>query len=153
MANEAPFLLPGGESFDESFLDEAPSAPRPEGLPLPAGPMSPPVPGLPMAARAPSGFGEVDGDLPAAHALGLSFLIPGIATVVGYKYGGPWGSAAGAFAGGAAVNGIHAVNFLRRKTPEAKHQAMISGVYAAVGLGCAGWILMERASKASKGTE
>lgn len=124
------------------------------GLPVPAMPTAPPPIGLPLAvsnqAQAMGSFGEIDGDLPAAHALGLSFLLPSAGAIIGYKVGGLWGSAAGTLVGGAAVNGIHAAYFLRTKTPEAKHQAMVSGVYAALGLGFAGWILLDKAKGAAK---
>jgi hypothetical protein len=90
----------------------------------------------------PDGLGVVQEPLPTGHLLGLSVLLPMAGTFVGMKYaGGFWGALGGALAAGSLINGYRAVKFMVQGDPEADREAVISGSYAVVGLGAAGWLL------------
>lgn len=119
-----------------------PASPLPQGPGAPPSPLAAvaPAPALAPAARGVGhrgAFGELPSDLPASHALGLSFLLSGLGTVIGYKQAGVLGSIGGGLAGGAAVNGIHALILSRSKDAEAKAEAVTSGIYAIGGLALA----------------
>jgi len=83
------------------------------------------------------------------HFLGMSTLVVGIAALVGAKYGGWYGGLAGSLFGGGAVNGYRAVTQVMEGTPDGDREATISGTYAVLAAGLAGYVLY----RSSKGGE
>jgi hypothetical protein len=75
------------------------------------------------------------------HTLGLALLMSGVGSLVGLHYAGLYGGAAGVLYGGATVNAVRAGRNLLAGTPEADHEAAVSGTYAVLCAGLASWIL------------
>lgn len=93
-----------------------------------------------------AGYGPAMGDdrpvpVENGHTLGLALLMSGVGSLVGLHYGGLYGGAAGVLYGGATVNAVRAGRNLLAGTPEADHEAAVSGTYAVLCAGLASWIL------------
>ncbi len=89
-------------------------------------------------------FGELEGP-EQAHLLGLSTLILPTGVVIGYRFGGGYGAAAGALFAGAAINVLRATRVMNVD----RREAVISGTYAALATGL-GAYLAWTASKRKK---
>lgn len=146
----APYANEAGGIFSDEQLPEPYGQHLPENdardvVPvqqLPSEPQEPATTFVPVQhpAVAQQAVGAVPAqDLPhvmpneAGHMLGLSLVALGAGTYLGYRYGGVFGSLAGALVGGAAINGLRAALYLRRGAPEDKREALVSGSYALVG--------------------
>lgn len=75
-----------------------------------------------------------------SHMLGLATVAVAVGAAVGLHYGGPFGGLAGSMIGGAAVNAYRAVAFYRQGTPEADHEAKVSGAYAVLAAAGGGYL-------------
>ena len=104
---------------------------------------SKPPPGLvPQQA-----YGQLE--TPAAagpsHMFGLATLLVGSGAAIGFYYGGAFGGLAGSLFGGAAINAYRAFVFYRTGTPEGDSEAKVSGTYAVVAAGLAGYLAYKHA--------
>lgn len=75
-----------------------------------------------------------------SHMLGLSALAVGLGAIVGYRYGGIYGSFAGSLFGGAAVNAYRALYYYKEGTPEGDKEAAASATYAALTIAMGGYL-------------
>jgi hypothetical protein len=99
-------------------------------------------------AQSPYGMGEPDPppEASTSHMLGLATVAVAVGAAVGLHYGGPFGGLAGSMLGGAAINAYRAVAFYRQGTPEADHEAKVSGAYAVLAAAGGGYLSYRMAS-------
>ncbi len=71
----------------------------------------------------------------AVRSAGFTALLIAACTGVGVAVGGPWGAAAGLLAAGALANGYRAQKWWDSAVPSEKHEAVVSGIFAAGTLG------------------
>jgi len=76
----------------------------------------------------------------SGHMLGMSTIVVGLATLIGYRYGGVWGGLAGSFFGGSALNGYRAAAYAWEGNQQSDHEAIVSGTYALLAAGIGGYI-------------
>jgi len=76
----------------------------------------------------------------AARSAGITALIVAVSLGVGIAAGGPWGAGAGLLLAGAAFNGYRAQKWWGSPDPSEKHEAVVSSVFAAAGLGLGGYM-------------
>lgn len=103
----------------------------------------PPPPGAIRGASAGfgmRGMGDAE-SLEQAHMLGLALIAVGAGAYAGARYAGVFGGIAGSLFGGAAVNAIRAARSVSRGSPDADHEAIVSGTFALAGAGLASYIL------------
>jgi hypothetical protein len=81
------------------------------------------------------------------RSAGFSALLVTAAVGTGIALGGAWGAAAGALLAGAAANGYRAQKWWGSTDPSQKHEAMVSSVFAAAGLGVGGWLVWKAAQE------
>jgi len=100
------------------------------------------------------GLGDPDADpvLSTGNLLGLGILLPTAGLLVGLKYDGFYGGLGGSLAAGSLINVYRSVKYMLRGTPEDDKEAIISGTYAAIGLGVSTWLILKglKAKKANK---
>lgn len=71
---------------------------------------------------------------------GITALASALALGAGLAIGGPWGAGAGVLLMGTAFNAYRAQKWWGSPDPSEKHEAVVSAVMAAVGLGVGGWM-------------
>lgn len=76
----------------------------------------------------------------ATRSAGFTLLFVALSTGVGYAAKGGMGAATGLLASGALANGYRAQKWWGSGVPTQKHEAIVSGVFAAGGLAAAGYI-------------
>jgi hypothetical protein len=141
-----PGAVPHGQP--QAGVPAAPASPMPV-EPNPYGPPSAVAVRYEQGGPLPigyAGYGPAMGADPPVplengHTLGLALLLSGVGSLVGLHYGGLYGGAAGVLYGGATVNAVRAGRNLLAGTPEADHEAAVSGTYAVLCAGLASWIL------------
>jgi hypothetical protein len=90
------------------------------------------------------GPGPADARAPSSGMLGAALAVVAVGAVVGWKYGGGlFGGLAGAFAGGALINGYRAAKNVTQGLPETDREAAVSATYAVVGGGAALFLLYQ----------
>lgn len=137
---------------------QAPVAPQPRPMPMmrPLQPLPaqqqmphqqmphqimPPLPPPQMPPPQMQGVGAVQEAVPMSHMLGMSVLLPAVGTIAGMKYAGMYGGLGGALGAGSLINAYRAVKFMLRGDSESDREATISGTYAVLGLGAAGYLV------------
>lgn len=146
-----------------SAMVAPPPQPMPRAMLMPASPSLRGAPGaapstprhiMPLAPPSVGvvpGMGAVSETVPMSHMLGMSVLLPAAGTIAGMKYAGLYGSLGGALGAGSLINAYRAVKYMLRGDDESDREAIISGTYALVGLGAAGYLLY-RGVKAKDGS-
>lgn len=126
--NQGPMVPPG-----------TPYAIIPVGGDQPAPPMAASA-GMPMAGE--WGFIEPQDTTPEAglRSAGFTALLTTVAIGAGIAMGGPLGAAAGLLLAGAAANGYRAQKWWGSQVPGEKHEAVVSSIFAAAGLGVGGYM-------------
>ena len=76
----------------------------------------------------------------AMRSAGFTALFATVALGAGIAVGGPWGAGAGVLLAGAAVNGYRAQKWWGSPEPSEKHEAVVSAVFAAFGVGVGGYM-------------
>lgn len=76
----------------------------------------------------------------AMRSAGFTALFATVALGVGIAAGGPWGAGAGVLLAGATVNGYRAQKWWGSPEPSEKHEAVVSAVFAAFGVGLGGYM-------------
>jgi len=92
-------------------------------------------------------YGELEppGEARASHLFGLATVLVGTGAAIGFYYGGAFGGLAGSLFGGASVNAYRAFAFYRMGSPEADNEAKVSGTYAVIAAGLAGYLAYKHA--------
>lgn len=85
------------------------------------------------------GFGETQPEN-SGHMLGFAFLASGIGAALGLTYAGVYGGIGGGLVGGALVNTLRAYRHAKLGTQVDDKEAIISGTYAVISLGVAGYL-------------
>lgn len=75
--------------------------------------------------------------------LGLATIALGIGSLVGFKYGGAFGSIAGALVGGSLVNSYRALYYYKEGTDEGDKEAGVAATYAALTTALAGYLVIK----------
>lgn len=83
----------------------------------------------------------------AVRTAGITALASALALGAGLAMGGPWGAGAGVLLVGAAFNGYRAQKWWGSPDPSAKHEAVVSGVMAALSVGVGGWMVYRAVAK------
>jgi hypothetical protein len=76
----------------------------------------------------------------ASRSAGFTVLFVAVATGIGYAVKGGMGAATGMLLAGAAANGYRAQKWWGSPEPSQKHEAIVSGVFAAGGLAAGGYV-------------
>lgn len=76
----------------------------------------------------------------AMRSAGFTALFATVALGAGIAVGGPWGAGAGVLLAGATVNGYRAQKWWGSPEPSEKHEAVVSAVFAAFGVGLGGYM-------------
>lgn len=144
--------MPTGDSFDPSAM--AQPSPAPPMLPAPARMPTPMPRGSSVAPYAgaapmmppPRPYGEAFAPAPGeGHNMGMQLIVLGLGTAGGaylaHQQRGSvtFGSLAGSFAAGAAVNLYRAWTHWRLGTPHGDREAAISGTYGVIAAGLGGF--------------
>ena len=74
------------------------------------------------------------------RSAGFTALLTTAAVGAGIAFGGPIGAAAGLLLAGAVTNGYRAQKWWGSQVPGEKHEAVVSSVFAAAGLGVGGYM-------------
>ena len=105
------------------------------GMPMqPMGPMGP-MAGQPWAAMEPA---DTSGAA-ALRSAGFTALLLAAGVGGGVALGGPWGAAAGFLLASSLANGYRAQKWLDSEQASQKHEAVVSGVFAAGAAGAGIW--------------
>jgi hypothetical protein len=101
------------------------------------------------------GFIEPQDASPEAgvRSAGFTALFATMAVGAGYALGGPLGAAAGLLLSGAAANGYRAQKWWGSNVPGEKHEAVVSSVFSAAGLGVGGWLAYKAYQTKAEGEE
>lgn len=86
----------------------------------------------------------------AVRSAGFTALFATVALGAGIAVGGPWGAGAGVLLAGAAVNGYRAQKWWGSPEPSEKHEAVVSAVFAAFGVGLGGYMAYKAYGAKSK---
>ena len=117
----------------------APSRPGPSRPgPMPPGGIF--AQGVPGMGNDPDGLGAPV-EIPTAHMLGASVILPAAGAVIGMKYGGMYGGLGGSILAGSLVNAYRALKNYSQGTDEGDKEALISGTYAVLGFAGSGYLL------------
>jgi hypothetical protein len=138
---------PPGDGQGNFYPASAPSGATP-GMPHAIIPVGGDQPAPPMAATAGQpmagewGAIEPQDTSPEAglRSAGFTALLTTVAVGAGIALGGPIGAAAGLLLAGAAANGYRAQKWWGSQVPGEKHEAVVSSVFAAAGLGVGGYL-------------
>lgn len=76
----------------------------------------------------------------ATRSAGFTMLFATVALGAGIAAGGPWGAGAGVLLAGAAANVYRAQKWWGSPDPGEKHEAVVSAVFAAFGVGLGGYM-------------
>lgn len=145
---QPPQQKPETDAFGGTPVD-VPALPQLQPVAPPAVAMQPP-PGYPPPGMQmmPPGYGQPGMPMPVgvmpqegSHMLGLSALAVGGGAVLGYRYGGLWGSFAGGLLGGAAVNAYRALYYYKEGSEEGDKEAAVSATYAALTAAVGGYLI------------
>lgn len=86
----------------------------------------------------------------AMRSAGFTALFATVALGAGIAIGGPWGAGAGVLLAGATVNGYRAQKWWGSPDPSEKHEAVVSAVFAAFGVGLGGYMAYKAYGAKSK---
>jgi hypothetical protein len=99
-----------------------------------------PGPGGPMAGQTWQGMEPADtSGSGALRSAGFTALLLAAGVGGGVAVGGAWGAAAGFLLASALANGYRAQKWLDSEQPSQKHEAVVSGVFAAGAVGAGIW--------------
>jgi len=136
-----------GEYQMQPYQQALPQQPYPypmqtmqEAIPYPQMPM--PTQGNNMAQHGELEFLEPQevSDSATMRSAGITVVTAAIGGAIGYSIAGSLGALNGILYSGAFFNAYRAQKWWGEKTPDKKHEAVVSGIFALIGIGAAGYL-------------